>query len=89
MFVGQHASERAPIVLFSDEFNSPLLPYGSDTIFFANRAVSTVPSLSATVTTAQAFVMETAVYLPQARQRIAEAERLWETFDIFSLRRSM
>ena len=72
------------VVLLSDEFSSPLLPYATTHLHVHTRSISDWRSSTAVFGLAQVLVMATARKIPNVQERLSQAEDLWEYFHTYT-----
>lgn len=77
-------SPRMHVVLITDEFSSPLLPYATTHLHVQTRSISDWRSSTAVFGLAQVLVMATARKIPNVQERLNLAENLWEYFHTYT-----
>ena len=77
-------SERARIVLLTDEHASPLAPLADPVVRFGTRGVTGLRSDVGAMATMQALVLSVARRRSDAAHRLDSAEMLWDAFEVFA-----
>lgn len=79
-----YLAERMKVVLITDEFTSPLLPYATIHLHVQTKSISSWRSSTAVFALAQVLVMATARKIPNVQERLKQAENLWEYFHTYT-----
>lgn len=80
----RYLASRMQVVLITDEFSSPLIPYATAYLHVQTRSISSWRSSTALFGLAQVLVMATARKIPNVQERLNRAEDLWEYFHTYT-----
>lgn len=77
-------AKQMKVVLITDEFTSPLLPFATIHLHVQTKSISSWRSSTAVFALAQVLVMATARKIPNVQERLRHAENLWEYFHTYT-----